>query len=926
MPDWINNLISFLQENELLLSSISSVVAIVAAIVGMLGFAFGWWQQLAQKLSNRKNKLSQDRENEVLLKSDHFPSTAKSTTISDDEIIISSFPAGPLNSPAVDEVDKQISENLSNIGTSTGTTRLTRELETYLERVQSDVIEGFRTDQYVNLTVETLESEDGSTLRALQHALRSTFEITTQEWQRGGDKFPLETVINSNRLVVLLGDPGSGKTTSLRYIALKLIETLHVSGVGLIPVWISLGNWSDKNMPVVEFLWHEYLRFVGTSNISIDDFERDTEQGKYFFLLDGLNELPQRERPDVVHEDYFKHHDKQPTIDKRENDLFVLARNTRSRFIVSCRLLDYTHQPGWREFRVLPLSTSQIMEMAQRYLKSNYAHFQDILVEQPILKEVVRSPFLLRGLIQLIQEGSTIGPSDRFELVQFVCKSAAAREAIKLQLDVNDIYKALGGIAWELMDQGLIGSFFAHPEDSSLTIKVDKEKEININDVIKWGKSAGLFVPGGFDVEGTPKYRFLHQLIQEALALIYLESEFTENVNLRRAHALLRVGQAHAGWGLLTEAEDNLQRALEVCPISESTIIRARILLTLSDVYRSWRRSIDALPLSQQAVQLLDAQDPTELLAAACYGLAETYTRLRRTQEAEEFYIKAQSSYQKLGRLSDAAYVAAFGLADLYSFPAHLYRPEEAFRIYQNAIDVFSKEKDQLNIARVELQMAHLHRFQGEVDMSLRLFEKCEKSFDQLEKPWLRLYALTYGGILLRDARRNEEAIKWGQRAQILAEELGDKSEQIDILVYIRAWTASHQGKHLESLDWVKRAYQLAMQLSSTSELADLYRGGFGTTYWRAKNFAEAAKYFLMYKQAMDYEERIYISGFYKASIIWAELFGQRVSTSVSAKLITEICWWLTSLMEIVAVPTNRFGKVLFRFQWWLRRFTWIER
>ncbi|MEO7839909.1 MAG: NACHT domain-containing protein [Anaerolineales bacterium] len=925
MPKWLHDLILCLKANEVLLSSISSFIAITVAIIGGIGFVFGWWQRLWRSLSNKKNKSGSASGKETALETNHPSSNPDSIFTNSDEVEKLTSITLPSQTHVLEKVYTTIDHTSSSTFNQNTISKLTHEMEAYLEKLESDVLEGFRVDQYIDLTLETLASEDAGTLHALQHALQSTFEVSTQEWPKGGDALPLETAIGGNRLVVLLGDAGSGKTTSLRYIILRQIQGLRYSSTEPIPVWISLGNWLDKNVSVIEFLWQEYSRLAGVSLVSKDDFRNSVEQGDFFFVLDGLNELPQRDRPELLHEEQFKDFSKQHIVDRRENDLFVLARNTRSRFMLSCRLLDYAHQPGWHEFRVLPLSNKQILELAQKSLDRDYRAFQEILIEQPALQGVIRTPFLLRSLIRLVQEGLTIRPSDRFELVEFVCRSAIARESMKLQVDTNEMTEALGHMAWQLMNQGSIGSFFTLPLDSSLMLELDNDKKIRIIDALDWGKSTGLFILSGFELDGTPRYRFPHQLIQEALVISYLQYGKEENHALRRANALLEIGQLHAEWGLLNEAEDNLQRALELCPISESLETRSKILLGLSDVYRQWRRSIYAIPLVEQAVELLDSQNLSKLLASACYGLGLTYARIRKPYEAEKFYSRAYRIYQKLGDDSVAAYTSVFGLADLYSSPWHLYRPKQAFEIYHNAIEVFQETADQLGVARVQLAMAHLYRLQGEIETSLTLFSQCEQSFHELNHPWLRLRALGYGGILLRDAWRHEEAIEWGQRAQKLAEELGALNEQVNILVYIRAWTASHQGKHLEALEWVKQAHLIVNKLSSSEELCDLYRAGFGTTYWRAKNFSEAAKFFILYKREMDYEERIHISGFYKAAIRWAELVGQHVSTNPAAKLASEVCWWIISSLEAAAVPKNWLGTKLFQFQWWLRRFVWIR-
>lgn len=112
--------------------------------------------------------------------------------------------------------------------------------QTYSHRLQSAILTAFSQEHYVMLAVEALESEDPTTLIALQQALRSAFEISVVPDVLGESRqVALEEAVAPHRLVALLGDPGSGKTTSLRSIALRQIESVRTGVSPLIPIWIS---------------------------------------------------------------------------------------------------------------------------------------------------------------------------------------------------------------------------------------------------------------------------------------------------------------------------------------------------------------------------------------------------------------------------------------------------------------------------------------------------------------------------------------------------------------------------------------------------------------------------------------------------------------------------------------------------------------
>jgi len=50
MQDWINDLIDFFRTNEPFLSGLGNFIAVLTAVIGVLGFMFGWWKRLYQRL------------------------------------------------------------------------------------------------------------------------------------------------------------------------------------------------------------------------------------------------------------------------------------------------------------------------------------------------------------------------------------------------------------------------------------------------------------------------------------------------------------------------------------------------------------------------------------------------------------------------------------------------------------------------------------------------------------------------------------------------------------------------------------------------------------------------------------------------------------------------------------------------------------
>jgi hypothetical protein len=97
--------------------------------------------------------------------------------------------------------------------------------------------------------------------------------------------------INGLRLVVekqnlfILGKPGAGKTTFLKYIALKAAERV----IDKVPIFISLKQWADSGLDLMQFISQ---RFDVCSFPEAEPFVSELlESGNAIVLFDGLDEV-----------------------------------------------------------------------------------------------------------------------------------------------------------------------------------------------------------------------------------------------------------------------------------------------------------------------------------------------------------------------------------------------------------------------------------------------------------------------------------------------------------------------------------------------------------------------------------------------------------------------------------------------------------
>ncbi len=98
----------------------------------------------------------------------------------------------------------------------------------------------------------------------------------------------LDIFERSGRFLVILGDPGSGKTVTLLQLAQQLMAQTGEISSEPVPVAFHLGSWSPQRMPLAQWL---ILEARGKYYVSGDLFEKWLREPRVILLLDGLDEV-----------------------------------------------------------------------------------------------------------------------------------------------------------------------------------------------------------------------------------------------------------------------------------------------------------------------------------------------------------------------------------------------------------------------------------------------------------------------------------------------------------------------------------------------------------------------------------------------------------------------------------------------------------
>ena len=159
----------------------------------------------------------------------------------------------------------------------------------------------------------------------------------------------VRTLLNSNEPLVLLGEPGSGKSVTLRHTGLKLAQRMLKSKAPLIPIYLPLNTFTlslNKHRSVWHFIGDTIQEQIGDElgNQVFAQLKQLLAAGQVVFLFDSMDEMPRA--------DYGARFE----VLKR----FANKYSTNNKFIFACRQLDYRERFESRKVIIDLFSRGQI--------------------------------------------------------------------------------------------------------------------------------------------------------------------------------------------------------------------------------------------------------------------------------------------------------------------------------------------------------------------------------------------------------------------------------------------------------------------------------------------------------------------------------------------------------------------------------------
>jgi formylglycine-generating enzyme required for sulfatase activity len=325
--------------------------------------------------------------------------------------------------------------------------------------------------------------------------------------------------------LILLGQPGAGKTTTLYRLALDFaLERLRDPALGKLPLSLSLAKFRKANELPEDFL----RAHLETTGLGLSYGEAIAYR-QVCFLLDGLNQMPADDRNERI--DAWRRWASEPELPRE-----IVA-------IFACRLADYVPRLALPEVHVQVLDNDRIQkyfhlrfgpETGQKHWRTLHDRLR---TGDKLFEDLARNPMMLSKLAERAEEGLSLADSKGIILEDAALRrldyelgsdnqppalTANPRRTLREEMD------ALGRIAYEVQALGE-GTVF---DDARLeAVSLAKGASLTRAQVKKLAIDSTLLTAHG--PENTEPYEFQHQLFQEYFAARELLRRFRAGEDLK---------------------------------------------------------------------------------------------------------------------------------------------------------------------------------------------------------------------------------------------------------------------------------------------------------------------------------------------------------------------------------------------------------
>lgn len=360
--------------------------------------------------------------------------------------------------------------------------------------------------------------------------------------QEAEKSLTLADLLQSSR-AILLGHPGTGKTTITRYVTYSLaVNDLRHIGIdlaGRVPVLIRIANFAkaceqDSTLHIIEYVAKEM-----TDRPEFGNFLRwAIGQNLCFVILDGLDEIS----------------DTSLRIRVTDHIQNMVASFSGNHYLVTSRIVGYDQSPLTQEFQHATLQ-ELTDEDKNRFVQLWYDAMQskigsethgkgadDLIIalrNKPPISRMAANPLLLTIMVLMHWRGTKL-PSRRVQVYQTATDTLVEYWTIQregVDLDAEEIKNILAPIAHYILSSNVSG-VIAHQDLLPRFYEgIVLERGCSQEDARRIGREmlkdlneqSGLFLERGVDANNQPVFGFLHQTFGEYLAALHLAHNIQED-------------------------------------------------------------------------------------------------------------------------------------------------------------------------------------------------------------------------------------------------------------------------------------------------------------------------------------------------------------------------------------------------------------
>jgi predicted NACHT family NTPase len=281
-------------------------------------------------------------------------------------------------------------------------------------------------------SVNILENFTGMQRLTIEELEKLSQQYTQEDFDRFGleaikiERVPGLQVVQKYSKLMILGKPGAGKTTFLKYLAIQCIAGEFLAH--LVPRFITLKDFAEDNYQnsLVNFIIFDTCNQFFTSQ---NEAETLLQQGRLLILLDGLDEVREEDSKRILKE--IQH---------------FAQRFPQNRFVMTCRIAarEYTFEK-FTEVEVAEFNDKQINNFATNWFKNKPVKpdkFIQRLRENYPIKQLASNPLLLTLLCLVFEEAGDF-PANRSELYKEGLDALLKKWDTKRGIKRDEVYKKL---------------------------------------------------------------------------------------------------------------------------------------------------------------------------------------------------------------------------------------------------------------------------------------------------------------------------------------------------------------------------------------------------------------------------------------------------------------------------------------------------